>query len=68
MPFGLTHGSSPWWQVSALSNDLDLMIPQNSPVPEGATHLLVFSRNAYGEYASPGSLLLRDAALPKAWW
>lgn len=23
-------------QVSALGNDLDLMIPQNSPVPEGA--------------------------------
>ncbi|CAK9097273.1 unnamed protein product [Durusdinium trenchii] len=53
-------------EVSALGNDLDLMIPQNSPVPEGATHLLVFSRNAYGEYATPGSLLLRDAALPKA--
>lgn len=53
-------------EVSALSTDLDLQIPQNSPIPEGATHLLVFSRNEYGEYSSPGSLLLRDAALPKA--
>jgi len=53
-------------EVNALSSDLDLVIPQNSPIPEGATHLLVFSRNGYGEYSSPGSLLLRDAALPKA--
>jgi len=53
-------------EVSAIGQDVELRIPPNSKIPEGATHLLVFSRNAYGEYASPGSVLLRDAALPKA--
>jgi len=53
-------------EVSSSGQDVELRIPPNSRIPEGATHLLVFSRNAYGEYSSPGSLLLRDAALPKA--
>ncbi|CAJ1403355.1 unnamed protein product [Effrenium voratum] len=53
-------------EVNAAGTDLELRIPANSKIPEGATHLLVFSRNAYGEYSSPGSALLRDAALPKA--
>lgn len=34
-------------------------------IPEQATHLLVFSKNAYGEYASPGSVLVKDAVLPR---
>eukprot|EP00931_Biecheleriopsis_adriatica_P042936 TRINITY_DN244_c0_g1_i1.p1 TRINITY_DN244_c0_g1~~TRINITY_DN244_c0_g1_i1.p1 ORF type:complete len:660 (+),score=166.69 TRINITY_DN244_c0_g1_i1:56-1981(+) len=52
-------------EVNARS-DLELKIPQNSKIPEGATHLLVFSRNSHGEYATPGAVLVKDASLPKA--
>ncbi|CAE8675307.1 unnamed protein product [Polarella glacialis] len=52
----------------ALSSSLDLQVrlPQSTLIPDGATHLLVFSQNGYGEYSDPGSLVLKDAALPKA--
>jgi len=45
--------------------DTEVQIPANTPIPEAATHILVFSRNLFGEYPSPGSTLLRDAVLPK---
>mmetsp|Transcript_50797 Transcript_50797/g.91251 ORF Transcript_50797/g.91251 Transcript_50797/m.91251 type:complete len:636 (-) Transcript_50797:80-1987(-) len=53
-------------QAKATGQDVDVKIPQNTAVPEGATHLLVYSSNSYGEYANPGSLLIKDATLPKA--
>jgi len=37
----------------------------NTKVPEQATHLLVFSRNAYGEYPTPGHVIVKDAYLPR---
>lgn len=45
--------------------DVDIKIPAGTKIPEEATHLLIFSRNEYGEYSSPGSLTLKDAILPK---
>ncbi|CAE7853620.1 unnamed protein product [Symbiodinium necroappetens] len=36
-------------EVSSSGLDVELRLPPNSRIPEGATHLLVFSRNAYGE-------------------
>jgi hypothetical protein len=46
--------------------DTDVSIPMNSNIPETATHLLVFSKNVYGEFATPGSVAIKDAVLPKA--
>jgi len=45
--------------------DTEVQLPSNTAVPEAATHLLVFSRNQFGEYPSPGSVVIRDAVLPK---
>eukprot|EP00930_Biecheleria_cincta_P016887 TRINITY_DN1358_c1_g1_i1.p1 TRINITY_DN1358_c1_g1~~TRINITY_DN1358_c1_g1_i1.p1 ORF type:complete len:647 (+),score=138.53 TRINITY_DN1358_c1_g1_i1:67-2007(+) len=53
-------------EANSIGSEPEVKIPQNTRLPDGATHLLVFSRNAYGEYSNPGSLLIRDAALPKA--
>jgi len=53
-------------QAKAKGQDVEVKIPQNSAYPEGATHLLVYSANKYGEYSNPGSLLIKDATLPKA--
>jgi hypothetical protein len=52
-------------EANSIGSDVDVRIPQNTRLPDGATHLLVFSRNAYGEYSNPGSLLIRDAAPPR---
>lgn len=54
-------GSAP-----SLGTDTEVKIPMNTPFPEGATHLLVFSTNSFGEFATPGSTSLVDATLPKA--
>merc|ERR1719277_1347355 len=59
-----------WGVAAALGHatpvgmDTEVRIPSNTPLPEGATHLLVFSENEFGEYATPGSMLLKDAILP----
>lgn len=37
----------------------------NTKAPEKATHLLAYSTNAFGEHATPGSVELKDAYLPK---
>lgn len=52
-------------RVAATGSDVEVTIPPNTVVPESATHLLVFSTNSYGEYASPGSIILKDGVLPK---
>mmetsp|Transcript_67914 Transcript_67914/g.196625 ORF Transcript_67914/g.196625 Transcript_67914/m.196625 type:complete len:639 (-) Transcript_67914:201-2117(-) len=51
--------------AASIGADTAVKIPNGTPMPEGATHLLVFSRNEFGEYATPGSVLLKDAVLPK---
>jgi len=45
-------------------SDQHLSLSANTKIPENATHLLVFSKNSYGEHASPGSETLKDAFLP----
>jgi len=51
--------------ATSINADTVVRIPTGTPVPAGATHLLVFSRNEFGEYATPGSAILKDAVLPK---
>jgi hypothetical protein len=46
-------------------SDAILQVPAGTPIPSTASHLLVFSKNEYGEYATPGSLYLKDAVMPK---
>lgn len=57
---GMVVGSA-----ASMGTDTEVRIPSNTLLPEGATHLLVFSRNEFGEYATPGSAILKDAVLPK---
>jgi len=52
--------------VVPTGSDTELNLPMNTALPEGATHVLVFSKNEYGEYAIPGNSLLTDAVLPKS--
>jgi len=52
--------------ASAASTGTDLEVKLSQQwIPKGATHLLVFSRNAHGEYPSPGGLMIQDAVLPE---
>jgi len=53
-------------ETKPTGSDAFVRLPHNTAIPEGATHLLVFSQNAYGEYDSPGNTIIRDAVLPKA--
>jgi len=46
-------------------SDCEVGIRMNTPVPEAATHLLVFSKNEFGEFATPGQAIIKDAVLPK---
>jgi len=46
-------------------SDTEVHLKSNTKVPEQATHMLVFSRNAYGEYPTPGHVIVRDAYLPR---
>lgn len=52
-------------EASPTGADTEVRIRSNTPIPESATHLLVFSKNEYGEFATPGFTLLKDAVLPK---
>eukprot|EP00929_Paragymnodinium_shiwhaense_P069971 TRINITY_DN3536_c0_g1_i1.p1 TRINITY_DN3536_c0_g1~~TRINITY_DN3536_c0_g1_i1.p1 ORF type:complete len:667 (+),score=190.76 TRINITY_DN3536_c0_g1_i1:153-2153(+) len=52
-------------QATPIGGDSEVKMPMNTPVPDGATHLLVFSKNQYGEYGTPGSVIISDAVLPK---
>jgi len=52
-------------EVEPTTSDTEVRLPHNTQVPQGATHLLVFSKNAHGEYANPGSHLITDVVLPK---
>lgn len=52
-------------KAKPISGDVDIKMPMNTPVPEGATHFLVYSRNEYGEYAVAGFTIITDAVLPK---
>jgi len=42
-----------------------VFLKQNTKIPEQATHILVFSKNAYGEYPTPGHVIVKDAYLPR---
>jgi len=53
-------------RVAPSGGDTKVTLPHNSQIPEAATHLLVFSMNAYGEYGSAGHTIITDAVLPKA--
>jgi len=53
-------------EVNPTRGDAFLHVPAGTPVPGAASHVLVFSKNEYGEYATPGSALLKDAVAPKA--
>ena len=37
----------------------------NTKIPAGATYLLVYSQNRYGENISPGAVILSDAVMPQ---
>jgi len=52
-------------EASPTGADADVRIPQNTAIPESATHLLVFSKNQHGEFSTPGYAILKDAVLPK---
>jgi hypothetical protein len=53
-------------QVEPTGSDTQLKLPMNTALPDGATHILIFSKNEYGEYAIPGSALITDAVLPRS--
>jgi len=50
--------------VANRGNDVRVVIKPNSKLPDQATHLLVFSKNEYGEYPTPGNLIVKEAYLP----
>mmetsp|Transcript_23009 Transcript_23009/g.72852 ORF Transcript_23009/g.72852 Transcript_23009/m.72852 type:complete len:643 (+) Transcript_23009:44-1972(+) len=52
-------------EAAPTGSDTEVKIPFNTAIPESATHLLVFSKNEYGEFSTPGNAILRDAAVPK---
>mmetsp|Transcript_2051 Transcript_2051/g.5483 ORF Transcript_2051/g.5483 Transcript_2051/m.5483 type:complete len:641 (-) Transcript_2051:112-2034(-) len=52
-------------EASPTGADTEVKIAFNTAIPETATHLLVFSKNEYGEFSTPGSAMLKDAVLPK---
>lgn len=52
-------------EVRPTGADTHADLKHNTKMPEQATHLLVFSKNAYGEYASPGFAILKDAYNPR---
>jgi len=51
--------------LAPTGSTVDLKIPQNTPIPESATHLLVFSENSFGQLTPPGFVMIKDAVLPK---
>jgi hypothetical protein len=51
--------------VAPTGADIELPLKHNSKMPEQATHLLVFSKNAYGEYGAPGQAIVKDAYNPR---
>ncbi|CAK0807916.1 unnamed protein product [Prorocentrum cordatum] len=53
-------------EVSPTGGDAFFSIPAGTPFPSAASHLLVFSKNEYGEYLTPGNVALKDAVAPKA--
>lgn len=53
-------------EAAPTGSDAEVKLPMNTALPLGATHLLVFSKNAYGEYGTAGSVIITDAVLPKA--
>merc|ERR1719229_932984 len=52
-------------EAETVGADTVVKVPQNTQIPDTATSFLVFSRNAYGEYHTPGSVTIKDAVLPK---
>jgi hypothetical protein len=53
-------------EATPVGADVELKIAQNTPLPAGATHLLVYSQNAHGDYDKPGSVVIVDAELPRS--
>jgi len=51
--------------MSPTGSDVDFHLKHNTAIPDGATHLLVFSENSFGEYATPGFTDITDAYLPR---
>jgi len=74
--YALHWGKSPTRKVAASSFIRDISkdtmndatstyyISRSTKIPEGATHLLVFSKNDHGEHASPASLKVIDNTKP----
>mmetsp|Transcript_7596 Transcript_7596/g.15745 ORF Transcript_7596/g.15745 Transcript_7596/m.15745 type:complete len:640 (-) Transcript_7596:176-2095(-) len=52
-------------EAAPTGSDTEVKLPFNTAMPESATHLLVFSKNEYGEFSTPGSAILKDAVLPR---
>jgi len=51
-------------EATPTGSDTEVTLKPNTKLPEQATHLLVFSQNAHGEYATPGHVIVTDAFLP----
>lgn len=45
-------------------SETQVLLDSDTKAPSNASHLLVFSRNRFGENAVPGSVALKDAYLP----
>jgi hypothetical protein len=52
-------------EAAPTGSDTDLHLKHNTKMPDQATHLLVFSKNTFGEYGSPGQTIVKDAYNPK---
>ncbi|MDX2469386.1 MAG: hypothetical protein QNL04_02285 [SAR324 cluster bacterium] len=50
--------------VAATGGNVSYTIATNTPIPSGATHLLVFTQNAVGEMATGVSVAIVDVAVP----
>lgn len=53
-------------EVRPTGGDAVVSVPAGTPVSGSASHVLVFSKNEYGEYSTPGSVQLKDAVAPKS--
>jgi len=52
-------------EVEPTGHDTAYNLRSNVKPPVEATHILAFSKNKYGEYATPGYTVVRDAVLPR---
>lgn len=52
-------------EAKAHGNDAHVNLNSNSKKPDQATHILVFSKNSFGEYPTPQATEVKDAYLPQ---